>query len=142
MSQRNLLRGASRALAGLQSAARGSAGSSHGSSSFMLNSLAGKLQTGSATRCQAVMGSLRSCGVQVPAAPTYAPMGFAASAPSVTGSLSVLGSVAQHRGVATTDSAEDGDGEDGVRCNLFTAPRDTQSALKVNTSGDKPPDDL
>ncbi|GLC36483.1 hypothetical protein PLESTB_000153100 [Pleodorina starrii] len=118
MSQRQIFRSACRALqSGLQSSARSANNSTGSTSGLLMRSFAEKLHNGSAgatAQCSGLLRSLRPAGIQVSAVPTFAPMGFAASAPSVTSSLSVLGSLAQHRGVSSTELAEDGDADEGV----------------------------
>ncbi|GIL87633.1 hypothetical protein Vretimale_14678 [Volvox reticuliferus] len=116
MSQRQLFRSACRTLqSALQTSARSSTGNAGSASGLMMRSVAGKMQSGSSSApCTALLRSFRPTGVQAMAAPTFVPMGFAASAPSVTASLSTLGSLAQHRGVSSTELAEDGDGDEGT----------------------------
>ncbi|GIL87632.1 hypothetical protein Vretimale_14678 [Volvox reticuliferus] len=131
MSQRQLFRSACRTLqSALQTSARSSTGNAGSASGLMMRSVAGKMQSGSSSApCTALLRSFRPTGVQAMAAPTFVPMGFAASAPSVTASLSTLGSLAQHRGVSSTELAEDGDGDEG-------------SALKIRPFGEELSDTL
>ncbi|GIL87631.1 hypothetical protein Vretimale_14678 [Volvox reticuliferus] len=146
MSQRQLFRSACRTLqSALQTSARSSTGNAGSASGLMMRSVAGKMQSGSSSApCTALLRSFRPTGVQAMAAPTFVPMGFAASAPSVTASLSTLGSLAQHRGVSSTELAEDGDGDEGVATYLpiIMWSIDSQSALKIRPFGEELSDTL
>ncbi|GIL61400.1 hypothetical protein Vafri_15863 [Volvox africanus] len=134
MSQRQLYRSACRAFqSALQTSARSSTGNGGSASGLMMNAITGKMQSGSSSvQCTALLRSFRPTGIQAMAVPSFVPMGFAASAPSVTASLSNLGSLAQHRGVSTTELAEDGDADEGDATYL---PAIT---LVVNRFADRP----
>ncbi|GLI63796.1 hypothetical protein VaNZ11_006881, partial [Volvox africanus] len=146
MSQRQLFRSACRGLqSALQTSARSSTGNA-GSSFGLINAIAGKMQSGlSSVQCTALLRSFRPTGVQAMAVPSFVPMGFAASAPSVTASLSNLGSLAQHRGVSTTELAEDGDADEGGATYLPAITWwsiDPQTALKIRPLGEEASDTL
>ncbi|GLC61826.1 hypothetical protein PLESTB_001807700 [Pleodorina starrii] len=131
MAHRQLMRSACRAFADCQVSLRSAASSSHNSASLLSRSALARLKSGAAPAISfapcGVMRGLQQGGIQVSALPAAMPMGFAASAPSVCGPLTV--SATQSRGVSSSTSALEGDGEDET--SLTSAP---------NAADDEPPD--
>ncbi|GFR46973.1 hypothetical protein Agub_g8625 [Astrephomene gubernaculifera] len=142
MAQRHLLRGACRVLAETRASFAASASSKHGNNASTLRSVLGKVHGGAAPAAGLSQGAtlrgLQFSGMPVSAFQTTSPMGFAASAPSVAGPISVLGSVAQHRGVSSTELAEEADGEDADPTYLRRV--DLQNSLRPSAGEDEPPD--
>ncbi|KAG2495318.1 hypothetical protein HYH03_006589 [Edaphochlamys debaryana] len=114
-AQRQLLRGACRALTGFSAPSRGAV-SNNGSTGTVLRSLLG------ASGARAAAPSLAGAAVHCPAvfqmsglmSRPSVPMGFAASAPCVSATLSLTGSLQQVRGVSSTELSEDGDSDEGT----------------------------